>query len=411
MSLRISATACAMTATGLLAWALMRAPAPVRIQAGEGISVGGAMQGSGSTASPLGLVGGSGTSGRQFVALGSGSAAFGNLTASHDSTITGTGAPASPLAVVGGLEVQTGLGLFFTADFDGACFFDGTDLPAGATRSGSTYTLTRDAQCSTLMVSPGIRVFTANWRMFASVEMNIYGTIDNNGRDATASAAGASQAAGYFAATRAGANQGVQLTTATNLPPWYPTRSNGSVPLAPYGNGGSGTTPGQGGGGGASAATNGTYVPGTTPLLATQGGASFYTLWRGRGDYSTTGTTQFVAAQGGSGGALVAANAGGFGGAAGGIVWLASPKIYGTGTISAKGGAGSSRAAGFNGGGGGGGGGGMLILFYNTRSASLTLSVAGGAGGLGENGGASGGNGGSGATGTQYLMNMSGDGT
>lgn len=409
MSVRVSASACAVTATVLLAWGLLRTPL-VEVQGpGEGLTTGGALQGTGSAGLPLGLVGGSGITGRRFLGLGAGSAAFGWLTAQHDATLTGTGSAGAPLARgTAPLVNKVGLGLYGLGS-DGACQFDGVTTPvADATLAGSTYTLTRDVQCDVLTVQPGVRVFTASWRVFAYTSAQIDGTLDNAGRDATASAAGAAQAAGYFAATRAGANQGVQLATGTNLPPWYTTASNGSVPAAPDGAGANGTLPGRGGGGGAGLGASGTYSPGNTPLAVTQGGASLWTLWRGRGDASNA-TTQYVPGQGGSGGALVAAGAGGFGGAVGGVAWLAAPLVTGSGTISARGGNGSARTSG-NGGGGGGGAGGLLVLIYNTRAGTLTLSVAGGTGGLGSGTG-TGGRGGDGAAGTQYLLNMSGDGT
>ena len=107
-------------------------------------------------------------------------------------------------------------------------------------------------------------------------------------------------------------------------------------------------------------------------------------------------------------------NNGGGAGSTGGMLWIASNRIFveGVDEIQCQGGAGGDGGDGEvaashgAGGGGAGGSGGVLILIYGEKTGTGTLSVAGGAGGIGGTGLNNGVNGGVGQTGKQYLIQI-----
>ncbi len=94
-------------------------------------------------------------------------------------------------------------------------------------------------------------------------------------------------------------------------------------------------------------------------------------------------------------------NAGGGAGSAGGAIFMASPTITGSSTITGTGGNGGNGAAGTAGGGGGGGGSGCLIAADSPPSITPTLT----AGSKGTS--STGGNGGDGTAGTTSAVTVS----
>jgi hypothetical protein len=254
---------------------------------------------------------------------------------------------------------------YFGDGSDGSLTLDGVTGASGMSKSGSTYTLTRDIYYVNLTIQAGVTLVTANRRIFCSGTFNNAGTVTNNGN---AGANGVNGAAGGAAATTAtlavgaaGGNGGVGA--AAGATGSAATNSHG-------GSGGAGGTGGAAGGAAGAAsvpASSGArraapdLLAGVSILAGVQSGIT------GGGG-------------GGGGGSVSGSNAGG-GGAGGGIIVIAARVFTNSGTIQANGGAGGVAAAGTNVGGGAGGGGGALHLIYCVKTASGTLQANGGTGG------------------------------
>lgn len=313
---------------------------------------------------------------------------------------------------------------FFGTGFDGTCNFDGVTTPvAGATLSGSVYTMTRDIMCENATVSNAIDVKLQNFRFMVHSTLTMTGTArlhanGGNGGSPTAGTLGAP--AGYCAApTAAGAGGTGSAVGATGgaaggtsaMQPYY-SDATGTGALA----GSNGQYTGAGAGGGTAVANGGGLGGSFNKLIAGRGAADLITIW----DCQTNngGTQQFIQAGGGGGGAAAGGTTGtgGGGGGAGGFDIIAARIIAGNGTCAfqSNGGNGGNGTLG-NGtaaGGGGGGGGGTIDLMYLTATGGTvggcTQSVTGGTGGTGAGTGASGGNG---HNGLVVRYNFSGDGT
>ena len=251
---------------------------------------------------------------------------------------------------------------------DGEGTFNGSATPAGTTKNGSTYTLTRDVYYSTAALTSGAIVITNGFRFFARVSLNIAsgcvihndGGVDSTPQGAPAGTLGGGKGGGG-AFTEGGGQAGF----------------GGATGLGGTG-GASGTIPGQG-----QIAAN-SVAP---PTLAMGTVRNLIQALTGR---SVDMTTLFYGGGGGSGGSSQLATTGGYGGGGGGIVGIYTSALTNNGTIRSQGGPGGNASGPFAGAGGGGGGGGAVILVYSTKSGSGTVSVAGGAGGTQANNGGAG---------------------
>ncbi len=297
---------------------------------------------------------------------------------------------------------------------DGPVDMDGTNTYASfASKSGSTYTLTRDVFATTLRVRVGSTLKMANFHVFANTSILNEGTMSNDGNAGTAASGetqgtgGAATAVGSMPANIAGGNG-----------------ASGGVNNAPGNNGSAGsnanhsvsaTTSGAGGNGG----TSGTNAGGTGGASGTNTGAALniprslpgaYMLFDVNGTAIIALNTAPGAGGGGGGGgsaSSVQEPAGGGGGSSGGFGFVAAPDITNTGTIRCNGGNGGAGATGTGsnvggGGGGGAGSGGWLIIVRRTITNSGTIqAIAGtpGAGGAGIGTGVTGSTGGSGSAG------------
>jgi hypothetical protein len=287
-----------------------------------------------------------------------------------------------------GPQGPAGAGLLavFGDGSDGAATFDGAATPAGTTKSGSTYTLTRDVYYTTATLTNSTFVKTGGYRFFAKTSLDIGSgcVIHRDGNDAIAQAGGAYQDRGTLAQAQTGATG--QASFAPGNPGWW---ENSVYPL-----GGKGGRGGASGGGFANNAVEdpATHVGMGSPRNLIQA----LTLEPG----PLAGGTAFSGGSGGSAGASSSASLPGGGGGGGGIVAIYTASLINNGTISAKGGNGAAGVAG-NTGGGGGGGGGVVILVYGSKSGSGTVSVAGGSPAAGAG---SGGTGEAGASGAIYEL-------
>jgi hypothetical protein len=260
-----------------------------------------------------------------------------------------------------------------TADFDngdgsdGALVFDGVTKVIELTPSANEYTLTRDVFATTIVVNKGVTIKTAGFRIRASVSVSGEGTIADNGKAGAEAVAGAALSeAGTLARTSTAGGAG-EVTTAK-------AGSNATKTLG-----------GAGGKGGEGKSGNTGGAAGTATALEAKLG-SVHEIGLGLFGYlsSAAGIQKPVGGAGGGGGTGDGTRKGGGGGSGGGIVFISTPKIYGTLKIEAVGGAGGIGETGGEAGGGGGGGGGAIILACaESVNTSVTTNVAGGAAGKG----------------------------
>lgn len=258
---------------------------------------------------------------------------------------------------------------------DGAVTLDGAvAAPSWCTKSGTVYTMTRDAFPNSLtLTGAGVELKTAGFRLRVKNQFQTIGGafLDNNGEDAATFHGGHSAASGTVNGGSAnapdgGTGAGSNGTNATN--------SFGGA----GGNGGNGAS-GVGGTGGTAtvpAATAGRPEAHPGPLLGAIAAAS--------------GITWLVGgAPGGSGGGGGGGNDGGGGGGPAGVLCLAARRIVlaSANDVRCRGGAGGPGLGATIGGGGGGGGGVAIIAYQSLSVASGTLNsatvCAGGAAGVG----------------------------
>lgn len=248
---------------------------------------------------------------------------------------------------------------------DGAITFDGLANPvAGATLSGSTYTLTRDIQATSITINGSVIVKPANFRIFAQ------GTLTNNG---TISYTGANASAGA-----PGAGIGGSASLVSNAP-------GGAGGTGVSGAGASGTArnfgpAGGAGGAGTSGAAGTAATPAQTGTALTANVLTTpYPLTTNLVNYANTTVALSWGAGGSGGGSDASSNAGGGGGAAGGIIVIFAWSLNnGGGTITVAGGNGANGTSG-NAGGGGGGTGGLIVAVTLSAWTAGTMTVTGGA--------------------------------
>lgn len=320
---------------------------------------------------------------------------------------------------------------------DGDATLDGTATFAWASKSGSTYTLTRNVYFRTLTVNSGVILEMGGYAAFG-YRCTGAGTIRDNGNaggnasGGTAGAAGTARSAGYYAANTAGVIGGAGVANNVGNNGTNGTAVNPSIGVSGVA-GGNGGVLSSAGAPYNTAKTGGTAGTATSENVQLNRDHQGFNLTSGSVDTvtavwrcvaATSGRVLSVSAGSGSGasGNATFISSGGTGGggggsgAAGGIVHLCFYIIDGTLAIEAKGGVGGNGAAGSGdaggGGGGGGGPGGVVLLIYFSLGGSVTISVAGGAAGTG---GAAGGGSGSptagsagtaGTTGKIYKVNM-----
>lgn len=326
--------------------------------------------------------------------------------ANANAYILATGAAVFKNVQIGGSTVQyviTNSGIFSYGDgSDGAAVLDGSATPAGMSKSGSDYTLTRDGYYTDMTMSTGTTLNTAGYRVFGNGTLTLNGTakISRDGNAGTSvvnqaagGAGGAALADGYLKGSPAGGTGGTSSTTVTVNPTdgTNTTNSIGSSANA-AGAGGAGS-----GGAGSAAGATGTATASNVKLIANWHLATLL-------DVGSTGSTvkfgNSASAGGGGYGGIGGGAAGGGGGGTGspgGIVaiYFRSIVIGASASITANGGNGGNGSSGLyngtvqgGGGGGSGGNGGQVILVYNQLTNSGTVSATGGTKGTGGTAGA-----------------------
>ena len=268
---------------------------------------------------------------------------------------------------------------------DGALVFNGVASPvAGATLSGSTYTLTRDIFASSISISTAVSLFNSSFKIFCSGAATFNGTanINANGKSGVTNTAGSAVGANTLGGSTVGSNGAVGNAGAVT----NPTNALG----------------GNGGNGGASVGSGALGGTAGAPTAA-QGGinvaSNIHNALSGA-LAGTAATTLFIGgAGGGGGGGDNVSNPGGGGGSGAGVLLVAARSFIAVGTsgtqIQAIGGNGGSPASGNTGAGGGGGGGKIIIVTTAALPSGIATSAAGGThgtpsgtGGAGTNGAA-----------------------
>lgn len=237
----------------------------------------------------------------------------------------------------------------------GVSALHGTGQDGVVTISVNT-TLTRDMYYESLTVNSGIRLTADGYRVFVRGLLTLNGTISHNGVAAT---------------NVLGGGLGGGSPTTTNGGNGTSESSIGNYHGGAGGAGGTG--PGGSAGSGGTLAIWGEISGGSRTL------AGMPQALTGR---IITGSNIVGGGAGGGAGAGSGTQAGGPGGAGGGVCMVVAARLAGTGTIEAKGQAGSNTANN-NSGGGGGGGGGVVVLVSTTLTNPYTLDVSGGTGGTG----------------------------
>ena len=250
---------------------------------------------------------------------------------------------------------------------DGAATCDGSATPAGTSKSGSDYTLTRDVYWSSLAMSTGTTLKTAGFRAFVNGTGTLTGTAHIHA-DGFAAAGGAPGAGGGWDIQNAVPGAGATLGGGRG-------GANGGSTLSTIIN-----SMGGAGGAGDSGGPFGVTRPVTSLgspheiIAATRGWLAGVNSSSG-GAVTAQGPTILVGGNGGGGGANGGAN--GDGGGGGGVVVVCIKTLAGAGKISADGGAGQAGAPNC---GGGGGGGFVVWVTRDTTGWSGTVTAAGGAG-------------------------------
>ncbi|OQB18149.1 MAG: hypothetical protein BWY14_00995 [Parcubacteria group bacterium ADurb.Bin192] len=311
----------------------------------------------------------------------------------------------------------------FGSGIDGTATLDGSATVGWASKSGSVYTLTKDAFLDTLTINVGVTLKTGGYRLFVKNTLTNNGAIHWNGEKGTdglrgfvrdpgaggtagpalasqslygsvAGKAGSAGGQGDYSGSGGAGKAGTAGVTGNNVSNSFASAFSGASGAGGKGgDAGYNGTPlafdgGNGGAGGASgvlssaskirpyciqfavemfdkaAATALAYLT----YYAGYGGA-------GGGGGGASGYYYGVSPGGGGGG-------GGGSGSGGGTLVICARNIVNNGTIQSGGGGG--------GGGGRGGAGGIIVLIYGSLTGTGTVSVAGGASGTGGLGGAGG---------------------
>lgn len=257
-------------------------------------------------------------------------------------------------------------GGLFGDSSDSTQVLDGTVTPAWATKSGSIYTMTRDANLTSLTINSGVTLKPVGYRIFCRGTVTNNGTISNAGNNATSATGASSTGSGSNAGGRAGGNGGTTTGTAASV--------NGS--------------------GGASGTAGGTGSSGVGGIGAAA--TALYTQWWKNPVTALMGFVGSFAAglvlaggQGGGGGGGDGTNSGGGGGGGAGPIIIFAFAVINNGTITSAGGNGFTPTTG-NCGGGGAGGGGLILIYTLSAWTAGTTSVAGGTPGSGVGSGTAG---------------------
>jgi len=274
----------------------------------------------------------------------------------------------------------------------GTIKYGGTAADGDLTISSGTTTLTSDKNYGTLTVNVGATLITNGYAVFALSAIICAGTIHNKGNHGVLNILGTGAAGGTFTA-------GTDGKTGP-LGPVVGVAGTAKTCLGSYGAAGGSANGGTRAGGAGGVATSETVV--MRPMVATgniTAGVETSATELYRFVASTNGILLSASAGSGSGAGDGSFSGGGSGGS-GGVLFLSSPTITNTGTISVAGGNGGN--GGTYGGGGGGGSGGNVFLIYKTLTEG-TITLTGGTGGTG---GLSSTNGDTGLTGKLYKVKV-----
>jgi hypothetical protein len=283
-----------------------------------------------------------------------------------------------------------GFGIFGDGS-DSTATLDGTSTPAWTTKTGSTYTQTRDAYLTSLTVNSGVTLVmggpapgsanssTGGYQLYCQGTITNNGLICCNGNVGAGTAAAGATGSSHNAGGRPGGNGGTTAgTAATNFGGWALSITAGSTSTGGAGGTASSNTAGAGAVASASQLTywyKNPFTPLTGVYAALSGGPTFP-----------------CGGGGGGGGAGDGTNRGGGGGSGGGLVIMFAYSVINNGTITANGGNGGTPPTG-NCGGGGGGGGGAIVTYTLNAWTPGTTSVAAGTGAAGVGSGTAGANG------------------
>lgn len=261
---------------------------------------------------------------------------------------------------------------------DGTTTLDGAASITWGSRSGSTYTMTRDGYLDSLTINSGVTLKTNSFRLYVRNTLTNGGTLHNNGIAGSGATGGASVT-----------NQ----TCGSNGPGTTGGTGAGAAPAASQTNS-LGSDGGAGGAGAGNAAGAGQNASAPSASSGRMHGLPQMALGKFLG-------ASYAVANGGAGGGAGGGdgtNAGGGGGAGGAVLVLVAAVIVNNGVISANGGAGAAGVAGNAGGGGGGGGGAVLVTTSTPVTGSGTITASAGGGGAGSGTGSAGSSGTAGVT-------------
>lgn len=278
---------------------------------------------------------------------------------------------------------QANYGNLFGDGSHGAAVLDGVaTVGFAALTGGNTYTMNRDAFCTTLTINAGQTLIPSGYKIYCTGTLTNNGTIRADGVSATTFAGGVNTSGGTYRTFEVGGTGGTGNTGAGGAGADGGIGSNS-------GNGGTGSS-------GAAGLKGAGYAASFGWPREAQGVAS--------GVFNAAGTVVAHKGQaGGGGGGGDGANRGGGGGAGASTIAIFAVAVVNTGTISAVGGSGFTPTVGNCGGGGGGAGGQVWLYTLSAWTNSGTTTLTGGAAGAGVG---SGGAGVAGAAGTltNYVL-------
>jgi hypothetical protein len=258
---------------------------------------------------------------------------------------------------------------------DSSATLDGVATVAWASLAGSTYTMSRDCNCTNLTVNNAITLAPNGYRILCRGTFTNNGTVSSVGAagNANGNAGGAGGSGTLGAGKAAGAGTTTTGTGGTN------------TGCAGYGSGGAGGTGsgGAGGAGGTAGSASNKFFANPFPVLA--GVVSVFGSAAGVGGGPSGG---------GGGGDTV--NKGGGGGAGGSAIAIMAWAAINNSVITVAGGPGGTPVSG-NCGGGGGGSGGIILVYSLAAWTAGTTTVTGGALGSGVGTGTNGTAGGTGS--------------
>lgn len=275
--------------------------------------------------------------------------------------------------------------IYFGDGADGTYVLDGTQAAVAGlfSKSGSTYTLLRNAYFDTLTINSGVTLKTANFAVWYKTELINNGVVESNGGSASGQTAGTPLATGYFEQAAAGGNGGTGTTGSTSG--GVGAASNPAAIGKIGKKGGTGGPPGSVTGSAPGAFTKTTKSPISNFF-------NLLTMWETQPGSSPARMKTSSTGSGGDGGGSTSGpytcGNGGGAGAVGGTQGHFAKKVSGNGVFRAKGGDGGNATGGgtyaCNGGGGGpSGNGGFIFIFTSDYAFVGTLDVSAGTPGTG----------------------------